>query len=415
MSAPPQAMRAVARAAVEAPRDRAAPPILLPRRRPGHLGPLHITQLLLAEVVLVAVAATLTRSAVAAAGVALVGAVLLLFALGRRQGRWWLEQRLMARRYRRRRRDTAGMPYGADPRLAALRRLAPGLVVNDVAVADGAQVGVARDDAGWYAVAALTPNPPARDDPGGVPLDVIAAALAEAEQPGAVLQVVTRTVPAPSVKIHPSSPAGQSYRRLLARFGAPPVPADRDTWVAVRLEARMLAEAVTDAGADLDAVPAVVAALVRRVARSLRHVGVRHRLLDADALLDALVRSCDLEPPSPPEMREDWSAWHSSRLAHRSFWIRGWPAPALAGGLLNWLSTAAAAMTSVALVIVPDEDPQLVDLRALVRVAAPEGDLAAVCQALTDGAREAGADLFPLDGEQGPAVYASAPTGGGAR
>lgn len=424
----------------------AGPPVLFPRRQPGRLGPLHVVQLLLVEIVLVAVAAALTRNAVLAAGVALAGAGVLGLGLSRRQGRWWLERHLLAREHRRRRRATANAattadtdatdaatsasatdtaaanasagtaPAGTDPRLAALRALAPGLTVTNVGLADGARVGVAHDDAGWYAVAALIPRPPSGDDPGGVPLDLLTTALAEVGQPGVVLQLVTQTISAPSIHTSPSSPAGQSYRRLLAGFGSVPVPADRETWLAVRLDARVLAEAVAETGADLDAAPTVVAALLRRVGRSLRHAGVAHRLLDADGLLGAIVRSCDLEPrgplEDPPRAREEWSAWHSSLLAHRSFWIRQWPPPARASNLLDRLSTAPAAMTSVALIVVPDGDPPLVDLRGLVRVAAAPDQLAAVCEELVRTAAEAGAGLFPLDGEQGPASYASAPTGG---
>lgn len=376
-------------------------------------------QLLLAELVLVVVAAALVRNAVVAAGVAVAGAGLLVFGLSRRQGRWWLEQQLIAREHRRRRRDAGGTPAGDDPRVAALRTLAPGLTVTNVGLADGAQVGVAHDEAGWYAVATLTPDAPAGHDPGGFTLDLLSAALAEAGQPGAVLQLVTQTVPATSTHTNPSSPASRSYQQLLARFGAATVPADREYWLVVRLDAQALAEAVADIEADLDRAPTVVAALTRRVAKSLRGVGIDHRLLDADGLLGALVRSCDLEPRAPlagqPQPREEWSAWHSSLLAHRCFWIRQWPPLAKASDLLNRLSTASGAMNAVALIMVPGDDAELVDLRALVRVIAPADELTETCQVLLRHAREAGADLFPLDGEQGPAVYASAPTGGHAR
>ena len=237
-----------------------------------------------------------------------------------------------------------------------------------------------------------------------------------------VLQVVTQTVPSPSLDTHPSSPAAQSYRQLLASFGSLPMPADRTIWVAVRLDVRPLAEAVLDQAADLDVAPAVVAALARRVLKALRHVGVSYRLLDADGLLDALARACDLAPvqpdvpmPAPPEPREEWQMWHSGRLAHRSYWVRGWPPIEQASAFLNWMSTAPSAMTSVALCLMPWEDGRMADLRALVRVAAPEDALSGVCETVAGGAAQMQADLFPLDGEQGPAVYASAPTGGGAR
>jgi type VII secretion protein EccE len=355
---------------------------------------------------------------VAEVGAALGGTLLILVALARHRDRWWLEHLLMRRRHRQRQRGKAVAPHGADPRLAALRGLAPGLVVEEVSGADGARVGVARDDSGWYAVAAVTgSSAPMRNDVSDLPLDALTAALATAGQPGAALQVVTQTVPAPSLDIDLESPVGRSYRQLLAGLGESPVPAGRETWIAVRVDARSLAEAVVDHPVDLEVVPAVVAAQLRQVTRPLSRVGISHRLLDAEELLEALARSCDLEPPAldpaPLQPREDWSEWHSGRLAHRSFWIRGWPPLEQSAALLDGLSTAPAAMTSVALILVPDGDAEAIDLRGLVRVGAPVGELADVCDSIVRGARQAHADLFQLDGEQGPAVYASAPTGGG--
>ena len=402
---------------------RPGPAILLPRRRPGHLGPLHVTQLLLAEAVLVAVLPPRSPTSPAVAlVVAVAGAVLLL--LRARPPPGPLVAGAAADGTRRTSGAAGAPPPGrtaTTPRLAALRTLAPGLVVENVAVADGAQVGVARDDAGWYAVAALTPTAPTRDDPGGVPLDVLAAALADADQPGAVLQVVTQTVPAPSIDTHPSSPAGQSYRQLLARFGAAPVPADRETWVAVRLDARSLAEAVAGGGADLDAAPAVVAALVRRVAKSLRHVGVAHRLLDADALLGVLrplVRPGAVDPTDGARRSRARSGPRGTRrgLAHRSFWIRGWPPVDQAVGAAR-----------LAVHRARGDDQRRADHgagRATTRWSTcaawyawprPPATWTRSARRWSAAREQARAELFPLDGEQGPAVYASAPTGGGAR
>lgn len=415
MTGSPQRVRAIARHDTEAPAH-SGPAILLPRRRPGYLGPVHITQLLLAEAAIVAVLAVLTRGVVVAGVVAGACVILLSAALGRHRGRWWLERRLMTRQYRRRRRSRPATD-AEDPRLIALRWLAPDLTVEDVPAADGSRIGVARDDAGWYAVATITATAPMRDDPRrSLPLNTLVGALADANQPGAVLQVVTHTVPAPSLDAHPASPMGQSYRQLLGSFGSVPVPADRATWIAVRLDARSLAEAGAY-GADLDIAPAVVAALVRRVVKSLRHTGVAYQVLDANGLVGALTRSCDLDPTAQngtaEKPHEDWSEWHSPRLAHRSFWVRGWPPLSEASALLDWLTTAPAATTSVALILVPEDET--VDLRCLVRVAAPAAALSQICETITRRAHEARADLFQLDGEQGPAVYASAPTGGGPR
>jgi type VII secretion protein EccE len=410
MTASPPRVRAVARVGTD-PSTRSGEATLVPRRRPGHVGPVHVLQLLLVEAAVVGVLAAAAYSPLAALATGAVAAGLAVVALTRRQGRWWIERRTMARGYRRRRRGRPG-GHQYDPRLTALQWLAPGLAVADVDTPDGEPVGVARDDAGWYAVAELTPASPMRDDPApALPLDLLVKALRDAEQPGAVLQVVTHTVPAPSVEIDRRQACSQSYRDLLQASG--PVPVGRVVWLAVRLDARLLAEA---GGDDAAQAPTVVAALVRRVAKALRREGVPVAVLGADGLLAALARSCDLQPAEgeqPPRPREDWRAWHSGRLSHVSFWVRGWPPVGRTGALLDRLSAAPAALTSVALVMVPEGDA--VDLRCLARVAAPPNGLALACQTVVRDAREVHADLFPLDGEHGPATYASAPTGGGAR
>jgi hypothetical protein len=190
--------------------------------------------------------------------------------------------------------------------------------------------------------------------------------------------------------------------------------------VAVRADARALAEAGAEDTSDLDRVPLLVVTMVRRVAKALRRVGIPYQVLDAEGLTAALARSCDLQPAEdaggkPVQAREDWTVWHSATLAHRSFWLRKWPPLTEAGALLAWLTTVPAAMTSVSLVLAPETDADTVDLRCLVRLAAPPKALAQACLTLVRGVSQGHGHLFPLDGEQGPAAYASAPTGGGPR
>ncbi|HKT01303.1 MAG TPA: type VII secretion protein EccE [Rugosimonospora sp.] len=416
MTESPPHVRAVAQVGSDRP-GATGPAVLLPRRRPGYLGPVHVVQLLIAEAAVITVLAVSGRGVVVLGVAAVLGLVLLALTLTRREGRWWIERRLMTRQYRRRRK-VRPVTVPADPRLTALRWLAPGLSVQTIDTRDGAQIGVAQDEAGWYAVAAVSPRAAMRDDAhDGLPLDVLVQALVDVAQPGAVLQVVTHTVPAPSLDLDPARPAGHSYRELLQRFGPVPIPVDRVTWVAVRLDARALAESGVDGVAETGRAPAAVATLIRRVAKSLRPLGFTYQVLDAGGLVDALSRSCDLTHPAQsgpaPDPREDWTAWHSGRLAHRSFWIAEWPGIAASGALLDWLSTAPAAQSSIAMILVPDGDS--VDMRCVARISAPPNELAAVAEAVDRGARTAGARLFPLDGEQAPATYASAPTGGGPR
>lgn len=393
-------------------------PVLVRRRRPGHLGPVHIAQLLLVEVALVAVVAAAGAGAVPFVVTVIVTTALLLAVTWRSNGRWWLERTLMVHRLRRRQR-VGPDPDRGDPRLAALSALVPGLTLIDVPTADGRKVGVARDDAGWYAAAVRDVGTAMRQDPSPpVPLDVLAGALVETGQPGTTLQVVRLMLTAPSLDTHPSSLAGESYRQLVSGCDGAGTVAEDLTWVAVRLNARELAENALHPDLDLTRAPAVVAALVRNAAKSLRRVGVSTRPLDRAGLLTALARSLgldvQLEPGAEPAHHvEEWTSWHSSGLAHRCFWIRRWPPLEQCGELLDRLAAVPATMTHTALTVTPTGSDEF-DLRGLVRVSAPVWHLDWTSEEVLRQAAELDAELVPLDGEHGPAAYASAPTGGGA-
>src|SRR5690606_21969106 len=130
---------------------------------------------------------------------ALVGTAALIAAgavagitLARWRGRWLIERRVMTWRYRRRRRRRARPPDAAA--LSVLRRLSPDLTVANVPVPGGHEVGVAKDDAGWFAAATITSG--VMEEAGGVPLDLLATSIADADQAGAVVQVVIEAVPA---------------------------------------------------------------------------------------------------------------------------------------------------------------------------------------------------------------------------
>ncbi|MEU8241473.1 type VII secretion protein EccE [Actinoplanes missouriensis] len=375
----------------------------VPRR--GYLGPLRLPQILIAEAAVFLVAAAATQGAVPALIAAVVAAVMLVIAFARRQNRWWLEHSALTREHRRRRAARPGTDAG--PVLAALRSIAPGLTVTDVPGRSSPEAtGVARDDAGWFGVVAL-------DSP--VPLDTLVSSLAATEQPGVVLALVTHTVPAPSPDLPAASPAGASYRRLTEAMAITPIPAHRESSISVRVDARALAESVLDHTTDPASAAALTAALTRRIATALRRLGLPGRVLSAGELLDLLARSCDVAPGAPAPAVEEWTHWRSHHLVHRTYWLETWPRSiAELGPLFGWASTAPAAQTSVAL-IVDATGAEDVPVRAFIRLATrPDVDLTALDRVLLEGVRRAGGELRPLDGEHGPAAYATAPTGGGA-
>jgi hypothetical protein len=91
--------------------------------------------------------------------------------------------------------------------------------------------------------------------------------------------------------------------------------------------------------------------------------------------------------------------------------------------LLHRLATIPAMQTTVATIVaVPPADLEAdvldaplgeAELRCLVRVATTSDRLADAQSAVVKSAEELGARVQRLDGEQAPAVYATAPTGGG--
>jgi type VII secretion protein EccE len=414
MSEAPPRVRAVARVGADASTER-GPAIFVPRRRPGYLGPVNVMQLVLLEALVVLVLVLMRNSR----WLLLVGAVLtivvLILTFGRSRGRWWLESAVIRSQYRRR--QHSGYLPADDLRLVALHRLVPDLTVQTVQGFGGTQVGVGRDGAGSFAVVAITPPAGMRGDAlAPLPLGALATIVHESEQPGAVLQVVTHTVPAPGIAIDPRRPAADSYRQLLGGFGGS-LPSDQVVWIAVRFDATSVAEAQVGGEDESGELPTVLAALVRRVGKALRRAKLEYQVLDADGLLDALARSCDLEQPQsggpPARAQEGWAGWRSTSLEHACFWLSEWPDLAHSGELMDQLSRTTAALTSVAVLLTPRGN--VTEVRCLTRVAAEPEMLPRTCEQARKAAERAGGRLLRLDGEQAPAVYASAPSGGGSR
>jgi type VII secretion protein EccE len=379
----------------------------LPGLRSGRLGRVHLLQVLAAETVVAGAVAIVWRSHGPAVVAAITLAVLLLVALlARRHGYWWATTVLLFVRYRRRRRI---WPDPADPRVVTLHRLAPELRVTEVISGDGTPVGIGQDNGGWFATVRLDPGP--SPEPGtGPDLPRLLAALGADRPAGTMLQVVTHLVPAPCAALPAGSPVIESYSELCRTVGV--APAEQITWLTVRVDAWSLARSgVTDL-ADLAQVPVLVATMLCRLVRAAG-AGSGYRALDAGALIDALARSHGSRPDPADPPAERRTGWRHAGLVQVSWWLRGWPVPSELGALVDGLATIPAALVSVATTVRPGAAG--VDIRGLVRVGAEPQRLAAACAAVDRAARETSTRLVRLDGQQAPAAYASAPTGGGRR
>lgn len=364
------------------------------RRTPGRLGVVGVSQLLVFQMVQVGLLVVLVQGTWAAALGGVVGTLAIVGTFGRWRGRWASELVLLWLRHRRRRGVLDNR--ATDPRLAVLGELVGDLAVEEVPGPDEAPMGMGSDGAGWFAVLEVEPSEGGVDPP--VPLAALSRIGAEAGVAGVVMQVVSHAVP----------------------VSADPTDRQRHLWVAVRLDSELVAAAMVDDPEPTLAVPAVLAELTRRVHRALRRRGLRARVLDADGVIEALLGACDLTAhdsagPQPGQIHEDWDAWHSARLAHRCFWLSTWPDADRGTGLLGTLAELPGIRVSVALMLEPRPDASEADLLCLVRLATPREHSRQIGELVTGLAAGQGAKLFPLDGEHALAVYASAPSGGGAR
>ena len=159
-----------------------------------------------------------------------------------------------------------------------------------------------------------------------------------------------------------------------------------------------------------------LAAALGRIEKTLSAASVRHRVLDADGLRSAVAHACGMDLATAltgagRSMRERWASWTAAGLAHASFTVTRWPASA-DHTLLAALARIPAHAVSISLSVRRSGDRTA--FSGVVRVVTTPDRLRAGVRGLNRTASRLGVRLRRLDGEQAPAVYASAPTGGGA-
>ncbi|MEV0650266.1 type VII secretion protein EccE [Phytomonospora sp. NPDC050363] len=381
----------------------------------NRLGPFTITQLVAIELAAVAVGATLGRPLPFLIGGGVVAFVLLIAVFIPSGGRWLYQSVPMRRRLKARRK--AAMQVRDDD---LLEQLSPDISVSRVEDRD-AVIGVARDGAGWFAALAMG-GPDGIGAP--VPFERLTRLFTEAGAPVSAIQVIAHTVPV-GVAIQ-GSPAAQSYQELL---GGTAAVVHQTSWLAVRLDLGDAADAAVNRGGGVEGVHKSLAVTVSRIGKALRNAGVTHRVLDDDGLRAALKQSLALTTISPtanPRTNETWKSWQAGGLEHITHRIRSWPSDmATLPRVLDEVAAVPAAFTTVSVTISPGPVSRRapdgaalerrIEVRGLVRLSCDPASSSMVCGRLREAAAQVGARLARLDGEHGPAAYASAPTGGGPR
>ncbi|HEV7712375.1 MAG TPA: type VII secretion protein EccE [Asanoa sp.] len=370
-----------------------------------------VWRLVVAEVAIVTIAlAAFSGSPIGLGAAAAAAVVVGGFVYARRDGRWWTDNARARRRWRRRRRTGSVLQShsinGYDDR--------------------GTSVGVGVDEGGWYAAVAIAPALGVSGTRGmPVPVTRLAELLDDATLPLSGLQVVSWAAPSPHHLLPSQVPSVASYHQLAADLLPPgPAPIDQRDWVAVRLDVTDAAVAAHRRGGGVDGVHRAVAAAVGRVSKTLNSAGIATEILGPQQLA-AAVRLCagvEAMPQDAGAPAEDWTTFYAGGLHHLAFEVQGLPPrEAPLSSLLR--SPAAQVVLSLELrpTIARRDDARVsgqpsggpVLARTVVRMAAPAARLPEAARTLAGRAGQLGLKLRRLDGLQGPAAYATAPTGGG--
>jgi type VII secretion protein EccE len=357
-----------------------------------------------------------------------VAALLLLLAVLRRGRRPLPEWYETTRALRQRRRDAKlPVPPGTDAMLAPLLECDPALRTYGFVSRDDRSIGMIGDGTFLTAVLFVQPgDQPLRPESAGrqLPLQLIHGALEVDGIRLASAQVVQHTQPAPAPHLPQQAVAARSYGPLQAKAGS---PALRLTWVALKLDPELCAEAVQARG---DGVPGAQRALLRvadQLASRLAGAGFKATLLDENELVQALATSSCLNPRAnaqhaqdgrQPQRRtvESVRTWRVDDRWHTTYWLSRWPQLGDGGVALPELITRFTSLPVLATtfsVTLGRAGNRGVSLTGHIRVTARgESELAEVGRELERAASAAKAGLVRLDREQVPGALATLPLGG---
>ncbi|WP_199039481.1 type VII secretion protein EccE [Glycomyces salinus] len=404
-------------ASVQAQQDGPAPgeTVVFTTRSSGRLGPITVVQLIAVEIALtIALACMAFPLPIMAAGGG-VALIIVVIAFWRKGDYWWYQTVPLRSRLRRRVRSL-------DPEqlTEVLHRIAPDLGITGVEDRDE-NVGIGHDNSGWFSVIEIGST-----DEGtkAVPLERLERLFDETSVPVTAVQLVGHTTPV-GLAAYDDSAAARSYRELLGQY---PAVVHHKAWLAVRLGARDAREATAERGGEVDGVYKALASTSQRVSKLLGNVGVPNRILDAEGVREGVQQSLGVAfAPVPGERTaEEWNHWYADGLRHVSYRIVKWPSDAEAlHRTVDALSGIPAAFVTVSIVVTAGTSGKVnpdgrvtgrqLAVDAVVRLALDQTAWESAQNQLLNVADQLGVRLQRLDGEHGPAAYASAPTGGGPR
>ncbi|WP_079060604.1 type VII secretion protein EccE [Streptomyces bungoensis] len=409
-----------------APRQPVAPGL---RSRPGQAGSFRLQRLVLVEIAAAALLVGWAVGPMALIPAAVLAVALLLVAFVRRRGRTLPEWLSTARELKARTRRAAATPIppGTEPALVPALECEPALRTYSYGARDRRPVGIVGD--GTFVTALLQVEADAtalraERSRQPLPLGLVRDAL---EVDGVRLesaQIVLHTQPAPALHLPQQSVAVANYVPLQEQTGAPAV---RITWIALKLDPELCAEAVAARGGGLTGAQKCVVRAADHLASRLTGAGFRARVLDEEELIAALATSACANPLVTAEAgrsetrerrtEESGRSWRCDNRRHTTYWVRRWPQLGGERGeslpqFVARVTAIPALATTFSLTLARGERHE-VSLCGHLRVTGRSDDeLVAARRALESAARQAGAGLARLDREQLPGMLATLPLGG---
>ncbi|MGW5281350.1 type VII secretion protein EccE [Streptomyces collinus] len=399
------------------------------RSRPGHAGSFRLQRLVLVEIAAALLLVGWLVGPMALVPAAVVALALLLVAFVRRRGRSLPEWLSTARELKARRRRAASTPIppGTEPALVPALECEPALRTHSYGGRDRRPVGIVGD--GTFVTAVLQVEADAtalraERTRQPLPLGLVRDAL---EVDGIRLesaQIVLHTQPAPALHLPQQSVAVANYQPLQEQTGSPAV---RITWIALKLDPELCAEAVAARGGGLTGAQKCVVRVADHLASRLTGAGFRARVLDEEELIAALATSACANPLVTAEAgrsetrerrtEESGRSWRCDNRRHTTYWVRRWPQLGGERGesLPQFVArvTAVPALATTFSLSLAHGERQEASLCGHLRVTGRSDDeLVAARRALEGAARQAGAVLARLDREQLPGMLATLPLGG---
>lgn len=368
----------------------------------------HLGLVVAWQVVLVAITVLVLQRqiwSIALAALVLLAALLLTIPVN---GRTLTTTVRIRRRFAARRRGKVDTPDVAHE-LVPLAQWVPGLELTQIKDAHDGEIGVVADGQSWSGLLEVTADNSLFTDRGSnLDLAVLGSLNQQDDVVFAGIQVVTFTVPGPSIAMLPeNSPAAAAYREVV---GEATPPAIRRTWIALRLDPRLCLEAVDRRGSGQVGVFATLRFGLHRAQATLKRHGMITEPLDPLGIADvlALTTGATADHGGAERSSEDWEQWICDTLIHETRELRGLgEAPsALYQGVLDVASQAPAMFAVTSITVSPGEPPQ-----GAIRLVTSNPEQATAADEFVLSALQGDVKVGPRGGNQVPGLLATIPLG----